>query len=394
MLKIALPENPHPSSLQPKLVSWYSYAHADHKEDGGDTNEAQWIEKEVQDELSRKHDAMDVYVHEMSGKTWSLLDKSRLFASPFETCSKQSLSRTSDEIPKDARRAFRMANLDLALGTVDSMIDTRRVMVDLCGAPGGCVEYFLWAATKRNRPSLVVRGMTTGSGNEDYKITNRGFKSIQADIYDQKETIEFLQKVVNEVGEADIVMSDGSFPHKHESRSWLHLTNVCSTGIRCLREGGQLRVKIFDMMGDRTNQLIWLFSTCFQRLGIIHLGQSRPMSSERYLVFDGFKGMSDHCRSAIDKAERLSRDHLHPEERNWTIPHSYISFVRSVNTERATRQIRYLEIQDLVCRKLMEKIKGRLATRYRFATDRGSIETVELNQVALAWVEALRSIHD
>jgi hypothetical protein len=60
-------------------------------------------------------------------------------------------------------------------------------------------------------------------------------------------------------------------------------------GLKSLRPGGTMILKLFDTKNQGTIDILWTLSTCFERTGLVKPHTSRPANSERYWIGSGLR---------------------------------------------------------------------------------------------------------
>jgi 23S rRNA U2552 (ribose-2'-O)-methylase RlmE/FtsJ len=179
---------------------------------------------------------------------------------------------------------------------------------------------------------------------------------------------------------ADLVTADGGFDfsddysHQEHTLYRLLLSEVI-VGLRILRKGGCMIIKVFDFMSDYTIELLYLITSLFHSVYITKPFTSRIMNSEKYIVACGYmehipvQGIAsdtiDHYllarRIEILRHLYLQFDTLTDESpiptttilRPYTIAPEFIDALEQCNIGYGIRQLTYLsKTFDLVERQV------------------------------------------
>jgi cap1 methyltransferase len=182
------------------------------------------------------------------------------------------------------------------------------ISAHVCEGPGGFLQNIVEEAKRRN---IQLK--------KAYAIT---LKSTRAQIPGWKKSAKFLKKhdeiqleygadmtgdILNLYNQAsfcsiasgaNIFTADGGFDFsldyaKQEESSFSLLLASFTMGLRCLRKGGTMIIKIFDMYSPVTRDLILGTASYFKKFMIYKPATSRPCNSERYFMAQGFEPNSD-----------------------------------------------------------------------------------------------------
>jgi len=172
------------------------------------------------------------------------------------------------------RAAYKLQQLDEAAG----LLGVGNTVVDLGAAPGGWLQV---AAERVGEGGTVV-------GVDRQRIDPiDGVETVRGDMTEDGTR----ERVVDRVGEADVVLSDlapdmtGEYTVDH-ARS-VHLARqALETARELLASGGDLAVKVFE--GPDTADLREETERDFEYVRAVHPDASRDSSSELYLVAKGF----------------------------------------------------------------------------------------------------------
>jgi hypothetical protein len=93
---------------------------------------------------------------------------------------------------------------------------------------------------------------------------------------------------------ADLYTADGGFDfsadfNAQENTVQRLLVAEALCGLKTLKVGGTMILKLFDTKNAATLDILWTLSTCFDRTGMIKPHTSRPANSERYWIGSGLR---------------------------------------------------------------------------------------------------------
>jgi len=95
-------------------------------------------------------------------------------------------------------------------------------------------------------------------------------------------------------GKAHLYTADGGFDfsadfNAQENTVQRLLVAEALCGLKSLRPGGTMILKLFDTKNQSTLDILWTLSTCFDRTGLVKPHTSRPANSERYWIGSGLR---------------------------------------------------------------------------------------------------------
>jgi hypothetical protein len=95
-------------------------------------------------------------------------------------------------------------------------------------------------------------------------------------------------------GKAHLYTADGGFDfsadfNAQENTVQRLLVAEALCGLKSLRVGGTMILKLFDTKNQGTIDILWTLSTCFERTGLVKPQTSRPANSERYWIGSGLR---------------------------------------------------------------------------------------------------------
>ncbi len=236
------------------------------------------------------------------------------------------------------RSAIKLANIDAMLEfslTPDNAEDPF-LFVDLCGAPGGFSEYIMmrvqsahsWSTQDTVFGSCRGYGMSLIGSNEHgigtpwklnhisqsnsngtFQTEYRVCKGIdgKGDIYSW-ENIQSLGREIqadlqesglNAIDKVHLVVADGGFDAQRDSECQEALAQklvLCemAAGLHLLAVGGTMVLKMFGSQTSTMRTAMQSMFDMFEQIQSLKPISSRPASSERYVVFSGFRGVQNH----------------------------------------------------------------------------------------------------
>jgi len=228
------------------------------------------------------------------------------------------------------RSAIKLANINAILGFKLIRVNIGRpdlfLFADLCGAPGGFSEYIMNRfRSNGTRGSCRGYGMSLVGKNEhgagarwrleDFCQIDTSF-SINyrilfgddgtGDIYNWENILCFQKEIERDLQEAGIqhrkmnlVVADGGFDAQRDSECQEQLAQklvLCefAASLQLLDHGGTLVIKLFGCQTESIRMAMRSVFDFFDSLEIIKPISSRPASSERYVLLEGFKGLPAH----------------------------------------------------------------------------------------------------
>lgn len=226
------------------------------------------------------------------------------------------------------RSAIKLANIDAMLNfkLTDSGVNGHEpfLFVDLCGAPGGFSEYLMHRSESTHAVgSCRGYGMSLIGANENgvgtpWKLNRVSFidgsfqtnyrvctgSDGKGDIYNWANVVSLAQEIhldlqtsgINTSTKVHLVVADGGFDAQRDSEHQEQLAQklvLCEmvAGIYLLRVGGTMVIKMFGFTTSSIRTAMQSLYDMFEELRILKPISSRPASSERYVIFSGFRGL-------------------------------------------------------------------------------------------------------
>jgi hypothetical protein len=198
--------------------------------------------------------------------------------------------------------------------------------VDLCGGPGGFVEYILLM----HRWSCKGVGITL-KGKIDYKLKSfhsnapsasfvsftqlPAFRHLQGNILDQETRDLFVDWVKTKLGKVDLVIGDGAFEvdgqeEKQEENIIPILHAETWVAFQLLEDNGSFLLKMFNISFCSTLTLLYGLKCAFISVSFLKPPESRKSNSERYVLCQGFRAPFGQIRWDDFRQRMCSRSHL------------------------------------------------------------------------------------
>lgn len=265
----------------------------------------------------------------------SLYNLARELINPFEDIGKMCFQN---------RSAVKLLEMDYLLN--GAMIKNHAAkdfhFLDLCGAPGGfseCIFKLMATANSRAEGQLISKRSVSGIGvtlKEDGKngalvwnlapviASSCGYSSAEFDtdfhpMYADLTDFNCIRQVRSEVEAktrgkmCNLIVADGGFDvsGREMEQETLHhglilgeyLTAIISSAVG---DDTHFFCKIFDSTHNLTKHFIMLTSHFFKRFTIVKLSQSRPASSERFILFQGRLSAQEIAATGCDQIAILA----------------------------------------------------------------------------------------
>ena len=180
--------------------------------------------------------------------------------------------------------------------------------LDLCGGPGGFVDYILQSSKASKGFGITLKGV------QDYQIKNDRFTIVDGDGSGNIYSLTNITNLCEIVQGVDLCVADGGFNVEgDEAFQEEHSTQliICQTlaALKSLKKGASFVIKIFEFNTPIMTELIYILYLHFDKISIFKGGASRPANSEKYLVCKGFVAncpdLIKLLTSAVQKYEEL-----------------------------------------------------------------------------------------
>lgn len=222
-----------------------------------------------------------------------------------------------------SRSYFKMVEMVYICGLWES-VTMPFISAHVCEGPGGFLQCIVEQAKCKGvqyKNSYAMTLKSTKSQIPGWKRSSRFLKKhseIQL-LYGSDMTGNILSKDNQDffcarAKDAMIFTADGGFDFstdyaKQEENSFLLVLASFYIGLRCLKQGGVIVIKLFDIYSPVMVDLIVGTGATFDSFLVYKPATSRPCNSERYFIGKGYKGM-EVAREWIEHLEKAQRKHL------------------------------------------------------------------------------------
>jgi hypothetical protein len=280
-----------------------------------------WVEEEHEYILKKKD---EISSFELANE-WELRKK---ITNPYEAIFSTSDTNTFPSIALVnplSRSYFKMVEMIYVSKLWESVSeDTPFISSHVCEGPGGFLQCIVEQAKAKRIPYSKSYAMTlksTKSQIPGWKRSSRFLKKhpeIQL-LYGSDMTGNILSKdnqdfFCRTAKDSTIFTADGGFDFstdytKQEEHAFLLVLASFSIGMRSLKDGGILVVKLFDIYSPVMLDLIIGTAATFDSFLIYKPATSRPCNSERYFIGRGFRK-----RDSYEWIEHLQKAHVKHSE--------------------------------------------------------------------------------
>jgi 23S rRNA U2552 (ribose-2'-O)-methylase RlmE/FtsJ/uncharacterized protein YqgV (UPF0045/DUF77 family) len=205
-----------------------------------------------------------------------------------------------------SRSYFKMIEM---LGLINFFTQARTSLTTahICEGPGGFIQHVVEQGTSLKIPSAVF-AMTLKPTRSHIPGWRRSIHFIKkypqiqleygvddtGNVLNQANQADFCRKV-GTAGSADLFTADGGFDFSvdyknQELMAFPLLLASFTMGLKCLKPGGVMIIKLFDIYARATQDLFLGSATFFESFTIYKPATSRPCNSERYFIGRGFLG--------------------------------------------------------------------------------------------------------
>ena len=279
-----------------------------------------WVEDEHSYILKKKD---EICSFELANE-WELRKK---ITNPYEAIFSTSDTKTFPSIALVnplSRSYFKMVEMIYISKLWDSLGDGPFISSHVCEGPGGFLQCIVEQAKARKvnyTHSYAMTLKSTKSQIPGWKRSSRFLKKhpeIQL-LYGSDMTGNILVKANQDIfcttaKDSAIFTADGGFDFstdysKQEENAFLLVVASITIGLRCLRQGGILVVKLFDIYSPIMLDLIIGTAAMFDSFLIYKPATSRPCNSERYFIGRGFKN-DGKAAAWIEHLEKAQVKHV------------------------------------------------------------------------------------
>lgn len=216
---------------------------------------------------------------------------------------------------------------------------------DLAGAPGAFTQYIQWRITQSigYGISLVSKDSSIPTWNLKLLDQSRFFPFDGDDGTGNlfTEWKSFVNRVLRDQGTGvNLVVADGGFDVEKEKafdrQEFLTFRLIMIqflTGVKVLREGGNMVIKVFDTVTELSAQLLYLASLCFEKISLFKPISSRPANNEKYLICQGKKKGTQKYEYILEKANQsYNQDEVVINLLKDPLPNDFTNWLTEINT--------------------------------------------------------------
>jgi cap2 methyltransferase len=195
-------------------------------------------------------------------------------------------------------------------------VNTPLVTAHVCEGPGGFIQCTLQQAKQRGIPVKSV-AMTLKPTKSHIPGWRRSIGFLRknpevlleygddqsGDVLLPQNQAAFTRRIMSQDPKgAALFTADGGFDFsvdysKQEVHAFPLLLASFIMGLQCLRPGGTMIIKLFDIYSEATQDLFLGTAALFARFTLYKPATSRPCNSERYFLASGYLGASNLCSS-------------------------------------------------------------------------------------------------
>jgi 23S rRNA U2552 (ribose-2'-O)-methylase RlmE/FtsJ len=225
-----------------------------------------------------------------------------------------------------SRSYFKMIEM-LGLSNFFTQSRSSLVTAHICEGPGGFVQHVVEQATALKIPSTVF-AMTLKPTRSHIPGWRRSIHFIKkypqihleygaddtGNILKPENQADFCKKV-EKVGSADLFTADGGFDFSvdyknQELMAFPLLLASFTMGLKSLKPGGVMIIKLFDIYARATQDLFLGSATFFESFTLYKPATSRPCNSERYFIGRGFLATTEGLAEWIQTLQEAQVKHL------------------------------------------------------------------------------------
>lgn len=238
---------------------------------------------------------------------------------------------------------------------------TRKVRsAHACEGPGGFIQAIAELCEQERTPLLSSLAMTLRPTHSYIPGWRRAVPFLQkhkqvkivygvdntGDIYNLENQDSFVENL-DEHEVVQIFTADGGFDYHNnytdqEQTTFRLILASFVLGLRTIEIGGYIVIKMFDIFGQPTQELLYLVSTLFRDWTLYKPAMSRPCNSERYFIGRGFKGYPVEYQKVFNSLQRDLGTHSSADLTTFIgepLPESFLEKIRKFQQIGQTLQI-------------------------------------------------------
>jgi 23S rRNA U2552 (ribose-2'-O)-methylase RlmE/FtsJ len=196
------------------------------------------------------------------------------------------------------RASVKLANLDFLFDLIG--YENNFTFCDVCAGPGGFTQYIQYKNKNAIGFGMTLKNPNGSNLNWNYDLLDMDrfhitYGTHNGDIMKSHfEFRDFILPLLPEKKGVDFFVGDGGFDYKTGDEAskefgFKLFFYQCMTSVMCVREGGNVCIKMFNSKATIIQHFLYLMSLCFDELILVKPVSSRPSNSEKYLVCKGRK---------------------------------------------------------------------------------------------------------
>ena len=214
--------------------------------------------------------------------------------------------------PKISRAYFKINEIIKDFDLNFHKVQTLKTL-HLCEGPGGFIEALIDICNKNNK-TLDWTGITLKNDKNDpnlpdfvknkFDLNNITYGSDGTGDLTVLENISYLGNKFEKEGMAHLITADGGFDVSNdhcsqELQSYKLMVCQVVSAIECQHLGGTFVMKVFDCYSNEMTELLYILCIHYDNVHITKPYSSRPCNSEKYVVAQGFKGVTNKEREQL-----------------------------------------------------------------------------------------------
>jgi len=276
-------------------------------------------------------------IERMSSKRWNKISK---------LCNDYEYVPILDNKKRISRAFYKLYEIHKLFNVIEDK--DKITTCHICESPGGFIECVQDIRQYNKNDTLISQSLF----DSECKFS-KYIKDIAVITYGTDKTGNILHtcniidmiNICNKYGKVDLVTCDGGVDVscdylKQEQLSFKLILSQIVTSLGCLKKGGNLVFKIFDIYTLPTVQLIYMLTIWFEDIFIYKPYMSRPCNSEKYIILKNFKDNIIH-EVYLKLLYSINKENL--STFGFSMDESFVKQIKNVNDTYATKQISSFE---------------------------------------------------
>lgn len=233
-----------------------------------------------------------------------------------------------------------------------------------CEGPGGFIQALAELSGYERTPLLSALAMTLRPTHSYIPGWRRAVPFLQknkqvkiiygvdntGDIYNLENQANFVENLEDNKL-VQIFTADGGFDYHNnytdqEQTTFRLILASFVLGFKTLDVGGYIMIKLFDVFGEPTKELLYLASTLFRDWTLYKPAMSRPCNSERYFIGRGFKGYPVHLRELLEELQKDLATHSSADLTTFVsngLPDFFMEHIKKFQVAGQTLQVKTIK---------------------------------------------------